>query len=136
MILPFYSEGIQKRWMKRASDNTDIEVVGFGHCTSLDALCHAFKSSLKTYFYSLAFEWCCVSIVNSLIGALWNDIVNSFWYLFYFLLSPLPSLLNSVMFIVKHFGSTVLNLCSINTICLAFIDTKIYDHSWSFLKIC
>ncbi len=83
----------------------------------------AFKSSLKTYLYSLAFEWCCVCTLNSLIGALWNYIVNCFRYLFYFLLPPLPflSLLNSVILIVKHFGSTTveLNLFSINKICLA-----------------
>ncbi len=38
--------------------------------------------SLKTFFYSLAFEWCCVCTLNSLIGVLWN-------YMFYFLFSPL-----------------------------------------------
>ncbi len=32
----------------------------------------AFKSSLKTYLYSLAFEWCCVCTLNSLSGVLWN----------------------------------------------------------------
>ncbi len=81
----------------------------------------AFKSSLKTYFYSLAFEWCCVCTLNSLIGVLWNYILIVFDTCFIFCCLPFLSLLNSVIFIVKHFGSTtvVLNLCSINKICLA-----------------
>ncbi len=89
---------------------------------------NAFKSSLKTYFYSLAFEWC-IFILNSLMGALWNYIVNCFWYLFYFLLSPLPFSFKFSYFSVNHFGSTtvVLNLCSINKIWRALPKLLIYN---------
>ncbi len=108
---------------------------------------NAFKFSLKSYLYSLAFEWCCVCTLNSLIDALWNDIVHFFKYLFYFLLSTLPFSLNSVILIVKHFGSTTveLNLFSINKICLALpccfffkaiiISCYFSGHRWSKITL-
>ncbi len=66
----------------------------------------AFKSSLKTYLYSLEFEWSCVSTLNSLSGVLWNYILIVFETCFILCCLLFLSLLNSVIFTVKHFGST------------------------------